>query len=271
MTHVEQSRVRVPGPAVKAALISMESRCGQAEENLRRICAYIARAGSEGARLAVFPELALTGYCLRHADTTALPLSHPFVAVLSRAAQENGVTALVGMAERTGETLWASQLVCGLDGTVEVYRKTHLGIREQPVFTPGDCLPVFDGTPPFGILLCYDMHFPEAAAALRTRGAELIAVPHAVPVMAGERAAVWARYMPARAYDNRMYVLCCNACGENGCGTAFSGGVAVYDPDGHIAAADFSGRETLLIVELKPIRFDGAKDFPSHRRSELYI
>jgi predicted amidohydrolase len=252
------------------ALVSMESRCGRAEQNLERICAYIAQAGGVGARLAVFPELALTGYCLRHAKETALSASHPYVDVLRIAARDSGLTALIGMAERADDCYWITQLICGSDGTLQIYRKTHLGAREKEVFSMGERLPVFGGELPFGVLICYDMHFPEAAATQRAAGAELIMSPHASPVKAGSRETVWERYMPARAYDNRIYVACCNACGENGCGTDFSGGMAVYAPDGSAVAADFSGREIMRTVTLKQMPFCGGKNFPMHRRPELY-
>lgn len=254
----------------RISLISMASRCGGAEENLDHICQYIHRAGRDGAQLAVFPELALTGYCLRHAWETALPLSHPYVEVLRRTALDCGVTVLVGMAERSEKAIRITQLVCGADGTLDIYHKTHLGMREKQVFSPGSALPVFGKTMPFGILICYDMHFPEAAATLRAGGAKLIISPHASPVKAGSREAVWARYMPARAYDNRVYVACCNACGKNGCGTEFSGGLALYSPDGCIMDSDFYGREGLLTGSIAPVTFKSGSDFPIHRRPELY-
>lgn len=255
---------------VGVALVSMESRCGKTEQNLERICAYIRQAGNRGARLAVFPELALTGYCLRHAFGTALAASHPYVERLRAASRESGVTALVGMAERAVDSCWNTQLVCGSDGSLRAYRKTHLGAREKRIFSAGDRLPVFEEEPPFGILICYDMHFPEAAATLRAGGAGLIAVPHASPITAGSREAVWSRYMSARAYDNRVFVACCNACGSSGCGTDFSGGLAFYAPDGVLRASDFSGGEGMLVCAAEPMTFVGGRDFPLNRRPELY-
>lgn len=252
------------------SLVSMESGCGKTAENLGRICAYMDWAAQKGAHMAVFPELALTGYCLKHAKDTAIPTTDSYVDVLRQSAQKCGITALVGMAEKAGDSCYITQLVCGSDGTLQVYRKTHLGAREQQVFAAGNELPVFQKENPFGIAICYDMHFPEVASTLRARGASLIAVPHASPRKAGLREEVWANYMPARAYDNRVYVACCNATGGNGCGTYFPGGLAVYAPDGGLAAADFSGEEKMITVEVPPMQFDGAKNFPLHRRPELY-
>jgi predicted amidohydrolase len=230
----------------------------------------MAQARREGARFVVFPELALTSYCLMHAKVTALSTSHPYVDTLRTAARENSLTALVGMAEQSVNSYYITQLICASDGTLKTYRKTHLGTREKEVFSAGDRLAVFGAQPPFGVLICYDMHFPEAAAALRAGGAGLIAVPHASPVKAGSRESVWSRYMPARAYDNRLYVACCNASGENGCGTVFSGGTAVYAPDGSVTASDFTEREVLLTVTQEPMFFYSGRNFPLNRRPELY-
>ena len=255
----------------KISLVVMESICGKTARNMERICAYMEQAGREGARLVVFPELSLTSYCLEHAADAALPLSHPYIDVLQEAAQKAGITALVGMVEAGDTTCYISQLVCGMDGSLQVYRKTHLGEREKSVFSAGDNIPVFQAEWPLGIGICYDMHYPELAATVRQRGAELIASPHASPGKAGRREDVWAKYMPARAYDERVYVACCNACGSNGCGTEFAGGMAVYAPNGSVAAADFSGKEAMMTLELSSVSFEGAKDFPMHRRPELYI
>jgi predicted amidohydrolase len=150
---------------------------------------------------------------LSHAKETALPSDHALAEKLRQTAKLFHVTAAVGMAERGSDAFWSTQLVCGADGTLGVYRKTHLGSREKAVFSAGDALPVFHDPIPFGIGICYDMHFPEAAAAMRAQGATLIVSPHAAPVKAGQRSEVWMKYMPARAYDNRVFVACCNMCG----------------------------------------------------------
>ena len=223
----------------KIALVVMESNCNQPEENASQMCASVQRAGERGAQAVLFPEASLTGYCPGHATELAIGIEHILVEKLRQAAKKSGIKVVAGIMERAGGRLYISQLVCGPEGSLQVYRKAHLGVREKEVFYAGDALKVFDAPMPFGIGICYDMHFPEAAAAMRAGGARLLLAPHASPVKAGPRLEVWARYMPARAYDNRVYVACCNACGSNGCGTVFSGGAAVYAPDGSVLAADF--------------------------------
>jgi predicted amidohydrolase len=73
------------------------------------------------------------------------------------------------------------QHVCGSDGSQRAYRKTHLGAREKKDFLSGKTVSVFEEEPPFGILICYEYAFPEAAAKLRAGAPVLIAVPHASP------------------------------------------------------------------------------------------
>jgi predicted amidohydrolase len=254
----------------RVSLVCMESRCGDLPGNTARINGFIAEAGRHGAGLVVFPELALSGYCLKHGVDNGVAVDSSIIVQLQQAALDAGVIALVGAIEQAAGRFFDTQFVLGLE-RVQGYRKTHLGSREAAVFAAGDQLPVFgpQGNQ-FGIGICYDLHFPEVCSTMRSRGAQLITAPHAAPVRAGDREAVWNRYLPARAYDNRIPVLACNLTGSNGCGTDFPGGVAVYGPTGDVLAADFCGAERILTVELPDLQFSGGKDFPAHRRPELY-
>ncbi|MEG1849100.1 MAG: nitrilase, partial [Oscillospiraceae bacterium] len=100
------------------------------------------------------------------------------------------------------------------------------------------------------------------------------------PARAGDRRALWMKFLPARAYDSRIFLACCNLLGDNGMGTVFSGGAMAFSPDGGLLAEDFSGKEGLLLVSLsdaalRPYRQTArasmsATYFPAGRRPELY-
>jgi predicted amidohydrolase len=167
------------------------------------------------------------------------------------------------------------------DGTLEKYRKTHLGKSETPYFSPGDELPVFKSPKAlFGIAICWDLHFPEVTAILSIRGSEIVFAPHASPANVKDRRRSWLKYLAARAYDNSVFIAACNLIGENGAGQGFCGGAMVLDPRGDVLAEDFSGDESLLIAELDPelintIRRQQGKSmrdtfFIKGRRPELY-
>lgn len=264
------------------ALAQMAADCADLEGNLRTVESLSRRAAEQKADLVCFPELSVTGYSLTAAPGLAQPLPGPIGDRLCALSRELGLTLLAGLAERRdGGLPFITQLVCLPDGSSARYRKTHTGRREQAVFDRGDSLPVIPSpTAALGVLLCADAHHPEAALSLSLRGAELLLVPFASPARSGDRRALWMKFLPARAYDSRVFLGCCNLLGDNGLGTVFGGGAMVFGPGGEIVAEDFSGREGLLLARLpanglRPFRRPAKTSmrhvyFPAGRRPELY-
>jgi predicted amidohydrolase len=155
-------------------------------ENVARTSDAIAKAAADGAELVVLPELAACGYVL---DADALrPLAEsphspgPALSAWSECAARHRVSVVGGFCEAAGGRLYNSAIVIGPDGSVAgLYRKLHVFGIERDVFAPGDCgLPIIDlGGLRLGVLICYDLRFPEAMRILALRGADLIAVPTA--------------------------------------------------------------------------------------------
>jgi predicted amidohydrolase len=132
------------------------------------------------------------------------------------------------------------------------YRKTHLGSREKASYLAGDSLDVFrteDAV--IAMQLCWECHVPRETETYVRRGAELILMPHASGLGPGRRREVWDTILPARAYDNTVFIGACNAYGENGCGVRFGGGITARDPKGKLIDEDY-GREHMLTVDLDP-------------------
>lgn len=146
----------------------------------------VASAAEQGAQLVILPELAATSYVL---DRERLaPLAEEAVAygsclhAWSEAARQHGVAICGGFVEREGDRLFNSVAVFDPTGSLlGTYRKLHLFGRESAVFEPGDHgLPVFEvAGVRLGILVCYDLRFPEAMRILALEGAEVIGVPTA--------------------------------------------------------------------------------------------
>ncbi|SNT50684.1 Carbon-nitrogen hydrolase [Asanoa hainanensis] len=140
------------------------------------------------ADLLLFPECFLQGYLVtdQHVRDHALKIDDP---VLTRLA---GIRPLVvlGMIEEAGGRFYNTAVVVGDGKVVGRYRKTFLTAGEA-VFTAGDDYPVFDhhGVR-FGVNICYDTRFPEAAAAVAARGAQVLLVP-AQNMMRRENAFWW--------------------------------------------------------------------------------
>ena len=237
------------------ALVQMKSGPDQTA-NLARIHSLTAQAARQGAEIICFPELSVTGYDLAHIPERAQPVPGPASHALARTAQEFKVTLLAGLAQRQGDRFYISQLVVHADGRVQTYRKTHPGKRERRVFSPGEDLPVFpvrlrDGsTVTLAVAICYDLHFPELAAAFSLKGAQILFAPHASPVDAPRRLALWDRYLGARAYDNTLFVAACNhLITQNG--EIHGGGAGVWGPaTAHALARNSRVAQGILHCEL---------------------
>ncbi len=264
---------------LRVALAITHNPVGAVAENLASIIHWTQAAQTAGAELICFPELSLTGYTTKDPiKTTALPLFDPSVQQLPVIAQETGMAVLAGFAEKdqTG-TIYATHLVATPDGKCEFYRKVHLSPPELDHFSPGNSAPLFTfrGVT-FGIQLCYDTHFPELSTQMALAGADVIFMPHASPrVTPEEKFHSWMRHLPARAFDNSVYVLACNQTGENGMGLHFSGLAVAIDPSGQIIDKNLSGEPGLLMVDLKAdslkhVREHRMRYFLPNRRPEIY-
>jgi N-carbamoylputrescine amidase len=265
---------------LRIAVVVCQVPFGEIEDNLVRTGLWVERATQAGAKLVCFPELNVTGYC-NHTDITALaqPISGPAGTRLSALAQASGLIILAGLAEYNPTGLpFATHGVFWPDGKTDVYRKLHLAPNETAFFSPGQDVPVFEATQAtFGIQLCYDGHFPELATAMTQKGVQIIFMPHASP--RGDAAAKhqsWLRHLPARAYDNSVFVVACNQWGTNGRGLAFPGNAVVVAPSGNILAKRVEDEEGILVVDLKAedleaVRTHAMRHFFPNRRPELYV
>jgi len=263
----------------KIAVVVANCPVGEIEANLSAMETAVVQAAAGGAQLACFPELNMTGYCNRpELAQFALTLSGPEVRAASRIAETNGIVILAGMAEKDESgKVYASHLILTPDGVIGVYRKVHIAPPERGIFTAGDEVPVFRAAGIcFGIQLCYDAHFPELSSAMTARGAEVIFIPHASPRgNPEEKHDSWMRHLPARAFDNSVFIVAWNQTGENCKGLAFPGNMVAIAPSGEIIAKDVSGVEGIFWVDLKAELLDHVRGhemryFFPHRRPEIY-
>jgi N-carbamoylputrescine amidase len=185
---------------------------------------------------------------------------------------------LVGFAEK-GESgnIHVSHLVITPGGQTAIYRKIHLAPPEIERYTPGDALPMFTWSGiRFGIQLCYDAHFPELSTQMAMANADLILIPHASPMgRVIDKHQSWMRHLPARAYDNGLFVIACNQTGNNGNGLTFPGNSMILSPSGEIIEARRSGTSGLLIADLKRdqinhVRSHRMRYFFPNRRPGVY-
>lgn len=265
---------------IRIAVVVCRSPVGLVAHNLERTRTWTRRARERGADLVCFPELNLTGYSNR-ADilTHAITARGPEIEALVNLSADREIALLVGFAERGDQgTLYASHMAITPQGRTAIYRKLHLAPPETDMFSPGETLPIFHWSGiRFGIQLCYDAHFPELSTRMAAAGADIIFIPHASPRgQAADKHGSWMRHLPARAFDNGLFVVACNQTGDNRNGLTFPGNAVVFSPSGEIMGARLSGRSGMLTVDLKAdqiqhVRGHRMRYFLPHRRPGLYL
>ncbi|NGX06481.1 nitrilase-related carbon-nitrogen hydrolase [Mycobacteroides franklinii] len=234
---------------LRLAVVQCSSMAADVQANLARLAETVHAAAVHGAQLVVFPEMYVTGYNISEWDIRDLAESPegPAMQFIRQTACDAGVHICVGYPERAADgQIYNSALVCDPQGRVVLnYRKSHLfGDAEKKVFgRPGPQLPVvmIRGVS-VGVLICYDVEFPENVRALAMARADVIVVPTAN--MEPYRA-VCETVVPARAYENQLYVAYANYCGDRD-GLAYCGGSSIINPDGTALAHAADGPELLL-------------------------
>lgn len=223
---------------------------GDVEHNTRLVLAAIGRADVlGGTQLVVFPETTLSGFPTRENVTSiAQPIDGPGLGRVRDAARRAAVAVAVGFAERQGERYYNTTVLIDAAGEILLrYRKTHLWASDDGVFTPGDRFEVcrWNGLS-VGLLICYDIEFPETARALARLGAELLIVSNGNMDPYGP---VHRRAIAARAMENQVFALMANRCGAGDQQLTFPGQSALINPYGEIVRGT-EGEPIQLPVQL---------------------
>lgn len=250
------------------AAVCMDCKPGELDYNLAAIERLTARAVSAGASLVCFPELAATGYPQGpERALAAAGSSEVILRSLHRTAAACGCTILAGFVEPGNgqrERPYISQAVVSPEGIVGRHRKTHLPPPESEIYQGGSRISLFhEGPILYGIQLCYESHFPELSTGMALMGADVIFFPHASPRGSPEdKLESWMRHLPARAFDNGLFVIACNQTGMSGETYRFPGAALALDPLGRILASYTGESEHVMVVTLD---LEGLKDVRSHR------
>jgi (R)-amidase len=228
---------------VQVQLAQIPAEDGVVASNLQRVLAIIANADPQ-THLIVFPETCLMGFpSLEEVRSVAESEDGPTVTAVLQAVKRKGISVAVGFAEAHSGHFYNTTVLLSPDGIVLKYRKTHLWSSDVGVFEPGNQLvtAMWNGIR-VGILICFDIEFPENARALAAQGAELLIVTNANMDPFGP---VHRSLVIARALENQVFAVMANRCGTGG-GLVFAGESVVVSPAGHIVAA--LGREEGSLV-----------------------
>lgn len=167
---------------VSIAVYQGQVREGDFPGNLSTVRSVIARAREQGVQFLAFPECFLSGYESRAAVAAgARSLEDPDLQEFIRETAEHDLVVVVGLARRNGQRLFNSALVIQQGRLLGTYDKIHLTPDDRNVlgFAPGTSTPVFRAHGVrFGVLICADTSYLQAALAERLQGAELIFTPH---------------------------------------------------------------------------------------------
>ncbi|MGW0878589.1 carbon-nitrogen hydrolase family protein [Streptomyces sp. NPDC002671] len=237
---------------MRTALLQSSGRPGSIAENLKVLDEAAGRAAAAGAALLATPEMFLTGYAIGD-DIARLaePADGDSADAIAETATRHGVAIVYGYPERDGETVYNSAQLISADGTrLANYRKTHLfGCFERDHFTPGERHVVqaeLNGLT-VGLLICYDVEFPENVRAHALAGTDLLVVPTA---QMHPFQFVPESMIPVRAFENQMYVAYVNRVGQEG-EFEFVGLSTLAGPDG-IARTRAGRTEQLVVADADP-------------------
>ncbi|MGR6969192.1 carbon-nitrogen hydrolase family protein [Streptomyces cynarae] len=258
---------------MRTALLQSSGHPGSVGENLKVLDQAAGRAATAGAGLLVAPEMFLTGYAIG-GDIARLaePADGDWADAIAEISSRHGLAVAYGYPERDGDAVYNSAQLISADGTrLANYRKTHLfGCFERDHFTPGDQPVVqaeLDGLR-VGIMICYDVEFPENVRAHALAGTDLLVVPtaqmHPFQFVAES-------LVPVRAFENQMYVAYVNRVGQEG-EFEFVGLSTLAGPDG-VARARAGRVEELVLADVDPVHLAASREanpYLKDRRPGLY-
>ena len=229
---------------------------GEVESNRAAAAAAVMEAAGRDAELVVLPELCDSGYVFTdeaEARKLATPAADsPTLREWQALAARHRTTIAGGFCELGADGLvYNSAAFVGPDGTLAVYRKAHLWDAEKLVFTPGNAPPPVVDLPfgRAGLMICYDLEFPEWVRLAALAGVDLIAAPvnwPAMPVPEGERPCDVVR-VQADASVNGVFIAVADRCRVER-GVSWVGGTVIVGPDGYPLAGPVTADEPAVLV-----------------------
>jgi predicted amidohydrolase len=260
---------------MRVAIYQGPAASGTIARNLDLLEARAAEAAGREARLMICPEMFLSGYNIgpEQALRLAESVDGAALARVAALARANGIALLLGYPERGADgAIYNAACLIGPDGrSLASYRKCHLfGDLDRAMFRAGQspsAVIEWEGIR-VGLLICYDVEFPEAVRLLALAGADLVAVPTALmdPFEVVARTIV-----PARAVENQVFLAYANRCGREGA-LRYCGLSCIVGPDGTDLVRAGRG-EALVFADLDLDRLAAARTqspYLRDRRPELY-
>jgi len=253
----------------------MNVRVGQPNENFSRAEALLKKAAKRKPDVILLPELWNTGFAPGKFDATLADIDGARTRALCGAlAKEHGVNIVAGsVLTRKNGALYNTAYVFDRAGNcIAEYDKTHLfsPSGEDKVYAAGDKIVTFplDGVT-CGVMICYDLRFPELPRVMALSGAKVLFIPAEWPK---QRTRQMLMLLRARAIENQLFAVLCNGCGT-AYGTQFGGISVIVDPLGNVLAKA-GHREKIITAEINFSAQEKIRqDLPVFldRKPELYL
>ncbi|WP_231493463.1 nitrilase family protein [Alicyclobacillus macrosporangiidus] len=270
---------------VTIACCQYAPRVGDRAGNLEKSLQMIRAAAQSGARLIVLPELCSSGYVFNSREE-AYQLSETVpegdtIQAWTQIARELNVYVVGGICERDQALLYNSAVFVGPQGHLGTFRKLHLWYEEKLFFEPGNLgLPVFH-TPMgrIGLLICYDIWFPEAFRRYALQGVDLVCVCTnwvPMPAQQPEDLPLAIQLCMSNAHVNGLFVAAADRVGIER-NQPFLGRSVIVGPNGlPLAGPAGFDTEEIILAECNLVQSRRAKTFNDlnhilhDRREDIY-
>jgi predicted amidohydrolase len=275
-------RIKGKESVVKVAALQFQIQVADNAYNISKMKKFIEKAVANKAKVLVLPELANSGYVFNNrleAFNTAETIPDgPAFSLLLKKAKENKIYICSGLLEKDENRLFNSAILIGPEGFIGKYRKLHLWNEGKLWWEYGDLgLPVFNL--PFGrvgILICYDLWFPETVRMLKLQGADLILSPtnwDVDPKIIAETNLISPDVASIMAHVNSIFVVSADTCGYQR-GIFFHGNSQVAGPLGTIVRGKIDGEEIVMaeinIIDARKTQWTEYNDIIMDRRTDVY-
>ncbi len=241
---------------MRAAALQMDAAVTDPAARRALIRQGLADAAAQGCDVLVCPELAVTGYGAGEAIAGAAETAAFALAPWQERIDRLGIALVLGLAICSEAGLLNAAALLSPGETPVVYAKRMLyGDYEKALFVPGNApapLVTIAGVR-CGLLVCFDVEFPELCRELAMAGAQAILVPTALPRSDAARF-IAERLVPVRAFENQLFVVYADHCGADS-RFAYQGCSVCAAPDGSRLAAAGESEPALLVADLEPAAF----------------
>lgn len=259
---------------MRIALVQMNVEYGKTEQNLVHAEEMIREAVKGSPDVIVLPEMWNTSYALKKIKDIADKDGKPSAQVMGNLAKDNNTNIIAGsVADNRAGKIYNTSYVFDRQGkNTASYSKVHLFglMHEGEYMTAGNERVSFSlDNIDCGLIICYDLRFPELSRSLALDGAKILFIPAQWP---NPRMHPWRTLIQARAIENQMFVVAVNRVGKEG-KAEFFGHSMIVDPLGQIIL-EGSEKEEILFMDIDLGQVDNVRNHMTcfaDRVPEAYI